>query len=267
MRINGHTKIAALLKAHPGALDAIVSVSPKFEKLRNPVLRKLMAGRTNITMACKVAGCSITEFYEKLSLLGFDIEAGASSDLRGNEEIPAFVRTISKENIIEIDVRKILEKGEDPLSLISRHTLNLRPGQLLKIVNSFYPEPLVSLLDKQGFGSFFTEINEDLVETFFYVRCKEERNTLNQPRESNLKWDEVLQIYSGRTKTIDVRNLEMPLPMITILEALDELPADQALFVYHKRLPVYLLPELASRNFRYSVNEVREGELNLLIYR
>jgi hypothetical protein len=32
-------------------------------------------------------------------------------------------------------------------------------------------------------------------------------------------------------------------------------------------LPVYLLPELASRNIRYSVNEVREGEINLLIYR
>lgn len=267
MTINGHTKIAALLKAHPGALDAIVSISPKFEKLRNPVLRKLMAGRTNITMACKVAGCNISEFYEKLSFLGFDIEAGVPSELRGKEEIPAFVRTIGKEQVKEIDVRKILEKGEDPLGLISRQTMNLKPGELLKIVNSFYPEPLVSLLDKQGFGSFFTEISQDLVETFFYVKSSEEQKILHSEGQSNLQWDEVLRLYSGRTRTIDVRNLEMPLPMITILETIDQLAADEALFVYHKRLPVYLLPELASRSFRYSVNDVREGELNLLIYR
>ncbi len=36
----------------------------------------------------------------------------------------------------------------------------------------------------------------------------------------------------------------MPLPMHTILEALKTLPNDKALFVYHKRIPVFLLPEL-----------------------
>lgn len=58
MLINPDTKIATLLKTHPKALDAIISISTKFEKLRNPVLRKLMAGRTSISIASKIAGCS-----------------------------------------------------------------------------------------------------------------------------------------------------------------------------------------------------------------
>ncbi|HRF19059.1 MAG TPA: DUF1858 domain-containing protein, partial [Chitinophagaceae bacterium] len=66
MIINANTKIATVLKAHPGALEAIISISPKFQKLRNPILRKLMAGRTSLAMASKVGGCTINEFFEKL---------------------------------------------------------------------------------------------------------------------------------------------------------------------------------------------------------
>ncbi|HJV20020.1 MAG TPA: DUF1858 domain-containing protein [Sediminibacterium sp.] len=51
MKINVNTKIAILLKQHPEALEAIVRVSPKFNKLRNPILRKVIAGRTSISMA------------------------------------------------------------------------------------------------------------------------------------------------------------------------------------------------------------------------
>jgi|GEM_PF-6123362 len=45
MIINGDTKIAALLKANPDALEAIIGISPGFKKLRNPVLRKILAAK------------------------------------------------------------------------------------------------------------------------------------------------------------------------------------------------------------------------------
>ncbi len=66
---------------------------------------------------------------------------------------------------------------------------------------------------------------------------------------------------------MDVRNLEMPLPMMTILEAIENLPGDYALFVYHKRIPVFLLPELASKGFEYRINEISNGEVHLLIFK
>ena len=42
MTINANTRIASLLKGHPGALEAIVSISPKFAKLRTLFLRDVM---------------------------------------------------------------------------------------------------------------------------------------------------------------------------------------------------------------------------------
>jgi len=54
---------------------------------------------------------------------------------------------------------------------------------------------------------------------------------------------------------------------MTILEALETLPADTALYVHHKRIPVFLLTELKERNFDYRIKEVSEGEVYLLIFK
>ena len=78
---------------------------------------------------------------------------------------------------------------------------------------------------------------------------------------------DILNRFKGKLETVDVRNLEMPLPMHTILEALDVLSSDKALFVYHKRIPVFLLPELEERNFSTRIKEISEAEVQLLIYK
>ena len=73
--------------------------------------------------------------------------------------------------------------------------------------------------------------------------------------------------YSGNMETIDVRKMEMPLPMHAILEALDHLPAGKALFVNHKRIPVFLLPELTDREMDYRIKEIADGNVHLLIFK
>ena len=80
-------------------------------------------------------------------------------------------------------------------------------------------------------------------------------------------WDNCIQKLSDRMQTIDVRNLEMPKPMLTILDTLDHLTSDTALFVYHKRIPVFLLPELKERKFDYRIKEISDDEVHLLIFK
>ncbi|HSB94019.1 MAG TPA: DUF1858 domain-containing protein, partial [Flavitalea sp.] len=78
MFINADTKLASIIKEKAEALDAIISISPKFEKLRNPFLRKLMAGRTSIATASRIGGCQPSDFFTKLGALGFDIDNSKS---------------------------------------------------------------------------------------------------------------------------------------------------------------------------------------------
>jgi hypothetical protein len=80
-------------------------------------------------------------------------------------------------------------------------------------------------------------------------------------------WDALLKQFENNLEKIDVRHLEMPMPMMTILEALETLPGNKALYVHHKRIPVFLLTELKDRNFEYRIKEVQAGEVYLLIFK
>jgi len=270
--VNANTRIAEVLREQPAALEAIIAISPRFERLRNPLLRKIMAGRTSIAMASKLGGCEVGEFLNRLGALGFVIDreavqtgdSGAASTL--GPAMPAFLRDIGPYRVKELDVRPIIAGGKDPLSHILAAIGNLGQGTVLKIVNSFEPTPLVLLLGKKGFESWTDFIQADVVHTYFYRRA--ERSPVNLAHPPALdEWDGAMERFAGKQVVADVRRLEMPLPMLTILDKLKDLPAEHALFVHHKRIPVFLLPELKERGFEYCIREIREGEVDILIFK
>lgn len=265
--INANTKISALLKENPEALEAIISLSPKFTKLRNPLLRKIMAPRTSIASASKIGGCSVHAFLEKLETIGFSIEhIQHIEETTLDDVLPAFMKNISSKKVTELDVRPVLESGKDPLQLIMSTIGQLQAGQILKLINSFEPVPLIHVLEKQGFAAYSETIDDNLVHTYFYKHT-ETKKPVPQLQASSEDWHTVLQRFEGNLVTVNVQNLEMPLPMLTILDELENLPEGKALYVHHKRIPVYLLPELQEKNFEYRIKEISESEVHLLIYR
>lgn len=269
MTINANTKIASLLKHNPDALDAIVSISPKFSKLRNPILRKVIAGRTSIAMASKLGGCSVDDFFNRLQPLGFEIDkAAVATDMDEEKKpVPEFLKNSQPGKIVELDVRPVIETGKDPLNVILQKVKALETGHILKIVNSFEPTPLMHLLGKQGFESYAEVISDELVHTYFYKKTDRPLAPEANGTAYSEGWDEMLGRFKGNIETVDVRALEMPLPMHRILEALKTLPAGKALFVYHKRIPVFLLPELEEQQFSYRIKEISDAEVHLLIYK
>jgi hypothetical protein len=110
-----------------------------------------MAGRTSIAMASKIAGVSVSDFFIKLKPLGFEIDTNSVSEENEKKALPAFFNNIRKDQVTELDVRPIIAAGNDPLAEIIQKIKTLQPGHVLKIVNSFYPQPLILLLEKQGF--------------------------------------------------------------------------------------------------------------------
>ena len=267
MIINANTKISKILKQNPDALEAIISINPKFEKLRNPLLRKLMAARASIGMASKIGGFSVEKFFDKLQPLGFepDREAAPESNME-KPKLPAFFNSVKPEQIIDFDVRPIIEAGQDPLSSIVAKVKSIPKGGVLKIINTFEPTPLISLLKKQGFESFVDMIDDQLIETYFYKTGDEALN-INEKENNSEGWDELEKKFEGKMQTVDVRQLEMPQPMMTILDSIEKLPEGNALFVYHKRIPVFLLPELKERKFDYRIKEEAPNEVRLLIFK
>lgn len=271
MLINERTKIAQLLKHHPDALEAIITIAPDFKKLRNPILRKLMAGRTTISMASKIGGCKPDDFFTVLAPLGFEVDTvrTVNENTPENKPIPEHLKALKPEQLIPFDVREMLASGEDPLKKIQQKVNSLNPGEALVIINNFEPVPLIKLLERQGYLSYVKYVDSETIESYFYKESNEAHAPINVSSElvDSGDWDLILNRFEGKLVEVDVRHMEMPMPMMTILEALEVLPEGHALYVNHKKVPVYLLTELKDRNFDYRIKDVELGEVYLLIFK
>lgn len=269
MTINPGTKISALLKAHPDALDTIVGIAPKFERLRNPLLRRLMAGRTTIAMAAKIGKCSVEAFYEKLKPLGFEVDTDAQVEEEIPQEMPVFLQKVKPEDLRNLDVRSTIAAGKDPLKDIMKAVKETPVTGALKVVNSFEPTPLIAVLEKQGYQYYVNNVDDETVETWFFKESGVQANLQEglDVDTSGDGFDEMMQKYDGNLVEIDVRSLPMPGPMHKILETLESLPDGKALYVNHKRIPVFLLPELKDQGYEYRAKEIAEGDVKLLIFK
>lgn len=268
MVINANTRIAKILKHSEAALEAIISLTPKFEKLRNPFLRKLMAGRTSIAMAAKIGGCSVHDFFQKLQPLGFETdEQQAARETLDGDEKPAFMNELKAADILSLDVRPVIEAGKDPLTIILEKVAQIEPGKALKIINSFEPTPLIGLLGKKGFKSYISTPANNVVESFFYLPQRLTPQPMQAVSAPTEDWDGILQKFEGRLETTDVRELEMPGPMLTILSLLETLEPSKALYVVHKRIPVFLIPELKEKGWDLRAKTIDENRVDLLIFK
>lgn len=66
---------------------------------------------------------------------------------------------------------------------------------------------------------------------------------------------------------LDNRGLSPPEPMLRILDALEHLPAGEALLAKMDRRPVFLFPELDERGYAYTIEQRPEGWFSLTIQR
>lgn len=274
MVINETTKISALIKASPLVIEALVEFNPHFSKLRNPILRSLLAGRVSIADACKIGRCQINEFFDRMAEIGFVINQSVmlkSAEEPTMEAIdPIFKNDLE---IIELDVRPILSQKQDPLKVIIQHIDFLKEGQCLKVINTFVPIPLINLLCKKGFQHRIERPDSETAITFF-VKSNFNKTVL-ESATNQLTIENEDEDFEKKLKTfkadslriIDVREMEMPLPMVTILENLLTLQSSDALFVYHKKVPVFLLPELKERGFTFLLQNTPDGKVNMLIYK
>ncbi len=267
--ITGQTRISEIIKANKDSIEVIAAMAKPLEKLRNPLLRRLMAPRVTLAEAAAIGGCDLEALQRALQPLGFRIEAAAVAD-EVREGVPKWLQAVPPDKILTFDVRPLMSRGEDPLKAIVAKFRERKDGEVLCIVNSFVPYPLINLFAKESLTYTHT-LAPDEYHTWFLKRYRPDQAAVKAHEkiimEKEKSFGKVLAAFPEiQVRRIDVRHLEMPLPMQTILEALDELPAGHVLYVYHKKVPVYLLEELADKRFTSHILELSEGEVRLLIY-
>lgn len=217
------------------------------------------SGGKTLKEVCLEKGIDVAAVEHEMQMVD---KATASNDS------PEMFRNLKPGQIITLDVRPTLAGGVDPLQIILHQVKQMQPGQVLKLVNTFEPVPLLKVLGRQGFDSFVEHLEQDLVITWFYKSSEDSiSETESVIASTELDWDQAMKRFEGKLQMLDVRHLEMPMPMHAILDALNALTAESALFVFHKKMPVFLLPELTDLGFQFRSRELGPGEVHLLIFK
>lgn len=267
MIINEQTKISEIIKSNEEALDVIAKINSNFKKLKNPVLRKLLAPRVNVKQAAKIGGVSSEEMLKALGNIGFQIDNQSSVESINTPEIKKQINMNHLEKIT-LDVRPILNSGEDPFNKIMEQLKKMNDQQALLIINTFEPIPLLNILKDKGYTYETTRPSEQEVHTLL-IKTSESKPVEPRKEKPTKDWsfDQVEESYKGKMVELDVRDLEMPMPMVSILEAIENIDAEHALFVHHKKLPQYLIPELENRDFSYVSKEIDDSNIKLIIFK
>jgi uncharacterized protein (DUF2249 family) len=146
-------------------------------------------------------------------------------------------------SLIELDVRPILRAGGEPFEAIMGAVSKLGPGQGLRLLATFKPIPLFSVLGAKGFGHEARELEDGDWEVIFQPEdgMAEPSTAIAETASADMSdWPAPVQ-------QMDNRDLDPPEPMVRILAATEALKEGEVLSALLCREPIFLLPELAKR--------------------
>lgn len=173
MKVTPDMTVKEALKINEHMLEAFVWLAPEFERLRNPALRKLMAGRVNVEQAARIGGIPLTEALYVLNLAAGEDERVLTLELTNlnpdcfkcPEENPQRLKPRELLNLRDtdplvhfVDVMPQARRAEDPQPAILRELNALSSAEeVLLVRHPFDPIPLRDLLTRRGYASWAEE--------------------------------------------------------------------------------------------------------------
>lgn len=151
MEITPHTRIGALLDAHPEMLEVLIAAVPAFDKLKNPVLRATVAKFATLEQAAKLGGIPLPDLIrliqDRLGVAAGEVamEAPAASLAAGP---PAWFRAAAV--IARIDVGALLATGGHPLVEARRALASGGAEAIIVMESDFEPAPLLARAGSEG---------------------------------------------------------------------------------------------------------------------
>lgn len=254
---SSRTRISELIRAHSGVVDAIATIHPVFNKLKNPLLRKVLAPRVSVSDAARIGQVTVSDFELALKPLGFELHdpeiVGAAESSSANSTD----FSLEHRSIRVLDVRPMLSKGVDPFREIMQAASDIQPGEVLCIVAPFEPVPLFKKLGSNGF--VYRVIREASAISTYFLRVEAEMPTVQaEVKPEYVSYEALCELsdtLGSRLQTLDVSTLEMPMPMVMIQQALQKLPEQSVLMVKHHRVPHLLFEQLATEAWRIRIAE------------
>ncbi|MDQ8155671.1 MAG: DUF2249 domain-containing protein [Gemmatimonadota bacterium] len=260
--ITSATRVSEALTQRPELREVLVAFHPAFTRLHHPVLGRVLPRLVTVADAARIAGVDVEALVAVMNCpvsahpaLSAEaagppaqVEALAEATPQPAEPPPRWFDVSATRSL---DVRPLIERGEEPLAQILAAIRGLGAGGQLTLIAPFDPVPLVGLLSRQGWSAW-TRWDEGACFVTFGRAASGEAT----PAESTPPM-ELLETEGGWT--LDVRQLPPPEPMRQVLAAVDagRLP----LRIVHAREPALLWPALQERGLQWTVSHSADAVL------
>jgi len=165
--ITPKTKIYDLLESYPELEEVLISYSPEFKKLNNPVLRKTIARITNISQAALIGGLNVEKLVNSLRE-----KVGQGSieqiDDSGTKYLTVCPSWFNKDSVVDtIDIREMLNRDEQPVHEVMAAIKKLNENEILEIIAPFVPAPLLDKTISLEYKHWLSKISPGEYRVYF----------------------------------------------------------------------------------------------------
>ncbi len=256
MVILAQTKIKDALDAHAELKDILIGMSPRFKKLNNPIIFRMVSKWATFSDVAKIGELSICEILHALNkAIGTEAELAQQAPdcikekepLPSEENIPSWVEKAKQ--LVLMDVRS---RDDFFLPEVLTAIGKLEPNQVLEVINSFYPAPLVNMLEEKGNESHYIKISES--EHHIYIRGRE------KIVEDN--WQDKKESF----EVVDVRGWKED-PFSELIKKANETPPGEGFRLIQIFTPTPLINMIEPLGFETVVEEKGTFEHHIYFYR
>lgn len=162
--ITPETKVGDLLAHYPDLEGVLVELSPAYQALKNPVLRRTVARVATLRQVARVGGVPLGTLIRRLRTAAGQPDEIPVSDAGEAGIRPAWTSTDPWRTW---DARPTIEAGGHPMEQVMKDLAALPPERVYVLITPFVPAPLMDLAANKGFESHAVPEAPDLVRTYF----------------------------------------------------------------------------------------------------
>ena len=256
MVILGQTKLKDAFEEYSELREVLIGMSPKFKKLNNKLIFSTVGKWATFNDIAKMGNLSICEILHTLNEKNGKVSElervfpeciKASPEIKKTEPAPDWMATVKQ--FIVMDVR---DRNDFFFTDIMKRLKELTEGNALQVINSFYPAPIIGMLEEEGYEQY---VETKSVEEF----------------RLNIKYKEVQEPSDWRDKKeefeeFDVRSSRED-PFGAIIKKAGETPEGRGFKLVQKFEPIPLINMLKPMGFEHETVEIGYFEFHVYFYK
>ena len=148
MEITFDTKVYDLLKAYPKLLAVLIDLSPRYKKLKNPILRRTITRVASLRQASALGGFTPSQLVNTLRA---EVGQNPINDDMKEEEVSTILPSWAQgETASYMNATQVLDEDKNPLQLINKEYKKIKINEVILLESDFIPSPLVDEMKKKN---------------------------------------------------------------------------------------------------------------------